>query len=152
MAPNKLNLKIVFEYFKTRLEKNEEASLRSAGRHFGVSPTCVRDYVDILVVEKKLFKSRRKFYLREKDTFVIPDKRKHSVNKSITASKGGKTSSALLKARAAELGIDRSAFARIPAADDAKLAERIERVVANAIGNGGGYRKQYVRAGGSKVG
>lgn len=155
MAPNKLTLEIVFEYFQARLKKQEEASLRSAGRHFHVSPMCVSSYVDILLLEKKLFKLRRKFFLREEDALVpvkAKKKRIAQAGRHITASKGGKTSSAMLKARAEAMGVEHSAFIRYPAADDAKLAERIERVVANAIGQGGGYKQTFIRAGGSKVG
>lgn len=152
MATKKISNQQVYEYYKKRLEAGEMVTLRQAAAHFNVSTSCVNSRLDELVLAKKLHRNTKRIYLREKDVIVKDQRGRHNTNKSIGASKGGKKSSALLKARAEELGIDRNAFSRIPAADDAKLAARIERVVQNAIGEGGGYKQTFIRAGGSKVG
>lgn len=152
MAPNKLTQAQVYAYYKKHLEAGEVVTLRQAAADLGVSPTCVSDYVDELVIRKKLHKNTKRIYLREKDVIVKDQRGRYNRNKSAGAAKGGRAASMLLKKRAEELGIDRSAFARMPAADDQKVAERIDAIAKRCAGEGKLMRRQTVRAAGAKVG
>ena len=61
------------------------------------------------------------------------DQRKFtSADTSARKSEGGKRGAAKMKARAEALGTHYSAFARLPAADDAAVAARIDEIVRRA--------------------
>lgn len=141
----------VFNYYKKNLSPKRYPNLRAAAEYFGVSHSTIREYLLKLESLGRVQLRSRKLFLVENGK-VIDQRGRHNESANEKKSRGGRSAAAILRKRAEDKGLEYNALGFVPASDERKIAERIERIVEKAIGDGTCYKPTYIRAGGSKVG